>query len=220
MSLTLVSVPIGNFADITLRAIESLKAADAIICEEIRPAQTLLKRLGLLDLDRPMHQLNEHTKDNELPKLLEVCVEKNAALITDCGTPGFCDPGARLVDLCLKRGVPVDTNPGASSLMALLSLCGYRMDEFHFAGFLPAETQSRQLKIQSLQKLNSAIVLMDTPYRLDKLLQELCPLFSSRQAVLGIDLTGENHRLVRGAISEIAKTRHGKHPFVLLILKG
>src|ERR1700722_20122229 len=111
MSLTVVSTPIGHFEDITLRAIRSLKEAQGIICEEKKPASILLKKLQIPE--PPLWQLNEHSRQQDLPELIELCRTQKICLVSDCGTPGFCDPGAKLVDACLKAGIPVDVNPGA-----------------------------------------------------------------------------------------------------------
>ncbi len=239
MGLTLVSVPIGNLGDITLRAIETLKTADFIICEEIRPAETLLKRFGITVLTgaslskkqemqseeaeippKEIFQLNEHSTDAELKALLKLCRDFNVALISDCGTPGFCDPGANLADLCMRDKIPVDANPGASSLMTLLTLSGHRVDEFYFAGFLPSGTAERTQKIQELSRFKTNLIFMDTPYRLDKLLTELTPGFGSNKAVLGFDLTGKEQHVERGDIAKLASRKWGKFPFVLLVLKS
>src|SRR5258708_24103292 len=122
MSLTVVAVPIGNYEDITLRAKETLANCDVVICEEIKPASILFKRLGIPD--KEFFQLNEHSTPKDIEPLIELCKIKKVALISDCGTPGFCDPGPELVDGCFKEGVSVGVNPGPSSLMALLSLSG------------------------------------------------------------------------------------------------
>jgi 16S rRNA (cytidine1402-2'-O)-methyltransferase len=215
MSLTVVSTPIGNFQDITLRAIETLKAADVVICEEYKPAKILLKRLEIGE--KELFQLNEHSHEKDLPELVELCRTKNVALISDCGTPGFCDPGAKLVELCYREKIHVDVNPGPSSLMALLALSGIELKEFQFVGFLPAEKEARHKKIATLKNLRVPLVIMDTPYRLEATLKELTVDFGASTAVLGVDLTGEKHQLSKGRLSELAKQNWGKNPFVLLI---
>ena len=215
MSLTVVSTPIGNYGDITFRAVETLKACDILICEEKKPAEILLKRCGVTP--KEMFFLNEHSTPKDLKELVELCRKKNVALISDCGTPGFCDPGADLVSACLKEKIKVDVNPGASSLMSLLALTGERVDEFYFAGFLPSENSARQKKINALSKISTSIIVMDTPYRLTKTLQELSDLFGAKQVVLGVDLTGPDHQVVRGKLKELATQTWPKAPFVLLI---
>src|ERR1035441_2223268 len=148
MPLTLVSTPIGHFEDITLRAIETLKKCDGIICEELKPARVLLKRIGLgggegLPDVKKLYQLNEHSKPSDLKELIDLCRRQNIALVSDCGTPGFCDPGGVLVDACYKEKIPVQIAPGVTSLGALLSLTGEEIKEFFFVGFLPQEKNDR-----------------------------------------------------------------------------
>jgi 16S rRNA (cytidine1402-2'-O)-methyltransferase len=217
MSLTVVSVPIGNYGDITLRAKETLAAADCVICEEIKPASILYKRLGIPE--KEFFQLNEHSTPEEISELIQLCKNKNVALISDCGTPGFCDPGPELVSGCIKEAINVDVNPGASSLMALLSLSGVRLKSFNFIGFLPAEKSERQKEIQKLKKVNIPFIIMDTPYRLTSTLQDFAQNdFGSYKAILGVDLTGPGHRVARGSIKELATQDFQKLPFVLLVV--
>jgi 16S rRNA (cytidine1402-2'-O)-methyltransferase len=217
MSLTVIATPIGNYGDITLRAIESLKIADIIICEELKPARILLKRLGIEPLSKNLIQLNEHTRNSDLTECLSHCRTQKVALISDCGTPGFCDPGADLVDACLKEKIQVDVNPGASSLMTLLSIAGVRLDEFYFVGFLPAEKGSRQKKLDSLKNLKMPLIAMDTPYRLNATLEDFARLRPKAQAILGADLTGEHHKVLKGTCAELRCIELPKAPFVLII---
>ena len=122
MPLKLVATPIGDPKDITLRAIDVLKEADVVIGEERREVSKLLKSLGIEA--KMLELLNEHSRDNDVTDLLELCRTKSVALVTDCGTPGFCDPGARLVAACRREGILSTPVPGASSLMCLLSVSG------------------------------------------------------------------------------------------------
>lgn len=216
MSLVVVSTPIGNPKDITLRALESLKEAEVIVCEERRPAETLLKKHGIIN--KELRELNEHSKTHEVAELVSLCKTRLVALITDCGTPGFCDPGADLVAGCCQAGVRVDVNPGASSLLALISLSGVKLNNFYFAGFLPAEKSQREREVGELKKFKCPIIIMDTPYRLKATLKDLVGEFARYEAVLGVDLTGEKHQVHRGKLLEIEKRDLPKAPFILLLL--
>src|SRR5947207_403646 len=118
MSLHLVAVPIGDPGDITQRAIATLAAADIVVGEERKEVSKLLKALGVQG--KRMELLNEHSKDSDVTELAGFCRELKVALVTDCGTPGFCDPGARLVAACRSQNTAMTTVPGASSLMCLL----------------------------------------------------------------------------------------------------
>lgn len=216
MSLTVVSTPIGNLKDITLNAIEVLTECQAVICEEIRPAETLLKRLKIPA--KELLQLNEHSEKSALQSLLNRCKSENIALISDCGTPGFCDPGQDLVELCYKNGVEVKVCPGASSLMAFLSVAGRSLNSFYFAGFLPANTGDRSQEIKRLKAHKCPIIIMETPYRLKQLLLALSMEFEKSQVILGIDLTGPKHQIIKESLSKLKDREFEKLPFVLALL--
>lgn len=216
MSLTLVAVPIGNPQDIGLRALEILKNAEAIILEEFKESTQFLRAHGISG--KEYLQLNEHTTPEELKDLMEHCRQKKIALITDAGTPGFCDPGADLVRLCRTNGVAVDSIPGASSLMTLLSHSSQRLDQFFFRGFLPAETEARELALKKLAKDPQAIVILDTPYRFGKTLKDLQKHFADRKVLIGINLTQADQKIWEGMTAKIAADQFpAKAEFILLI---
>ncbi len=219
MSLTLISVPIGHPKDITLRALELLKTADLIIGEEPKPLFQLLKTL---DIPRPEKAefLNEHSKDVDLDFFVEECKKKNVVLVTDCGTPGFCDPGAALVNLCRKNNISVTAAPGASSLMVLLSLSGLDLKEFYFKGFLPANNEKRAEAIESLKKYKCPIVLMDTPYRFQAFLKDLKSKLPDHHCLLGLDLTAPNERILHTPLKKLdLSALPEKSEFILIVYK-
>ena len=148
--LTLVATPIGRNDEITLRSLELLKNADVVICESTKETSTLLKSL---DIKAKRYELlNEHTEADDVAKLLEICRTQNAVLVSDCGTPSFCDPGFQLVNVCRKENIKIQSSLGASSLMGLLSLSSERLYQFYFRGFIPAETVAREKEWLSLKK--------------------------------------------------------------------
>jgi len=217
MSLTLVAVPIGNLGDITLRALDSLKQADLYIGEERKPMFRLLKELGV-QTPQNYELLNEHSEKEDILNLAKLCKDQNAVLVTDCGTPGFSDPGAELVAACRELGVAVTSNPGASSLTTFLSLCGVRLTSFNYPGFLPRETEEREKFIKKLATANTPTILMDTPYRLQKTLKELAQWAPKKKMALGIDLTKVNEAFFVGTTQEIAKKcQDNKREFIFLI---
>lgn len=217
--LSLVSTPIGDLKDISLRALEVLKAADIIIGEERREASTLLKRLDIPV--KELYLLNEHSNASDVEELLNLCKHKNVALISDCGTPSFYDPGYQLVEGCRRKQIKVVSVPGASSLMGLMSLVSRRVTSFYFAGFLPADTSERQSRFKSLIARQEALVLMDTPYRLLKMMGELETLAPHRSILLGLNLTQETEIVLEGSASEILKNLNQKGieraEFILLV---
>lgn len=218
MSLYVIATPIGNPEDISLRAQRLLNESDIVIGEEAKPTRRLLKSIGVPP-QKDIHLLNEHSSQNDLQDLLSLCRKKTVALISDCGTPGFCDPGAHLVALCRKNKVPVSSVPGPSSLMALLSVCGHRLDRFYFQGFLPSKTEDRKIRLKSLQNQSEPLVIMDTPYRLKKTLEECNDHFPKRTLVLGMKMSQEEETVLQGTACSLLKSLpFEKAEFILLIL--
>lgn len=219
--LYIVATPIGHPKDITLRALEALQAADHIIGEEQRVASTLLKKLNLSH--KSLHLLNEHSTESDVEELTQLCKNQQVALISDCGTPSFYDPGYQLIQQCRKRNILVTAVPGASSLMTLLSLVSQQVNQFYFAGFLPADSELRAAKFKALCTHSDALILMDTPYRLLKLLTELETHFSQRRVLLGLNLTQESEVVLEGAPKDLLRALNQRNiekaEFILLIYK-
>jgi 16S rRNA (cytidine1402-2'-O)-methyltransferase len=215
MSLTLVATPIGNVQDISLRGLELLKNADAIILEERKESTAFLRSHGISG--KEYFQLNEHSTKEDLEELVKLCSEKAVALITDCGTPGFADPGADLTRLCRQKNIPVKSVPGPSSLMTLLSLSSERIDQFVFRGFLSPETEVRNKQWLELKKEKRAFVIMDTPYRLAKVIDELVSNFPTRRILAGINMTQESEQILEGTPSQVKnKIAEKKAEFMIL----
>jgi len=217
--LYIVSTPIGHPKDITLRALELLQEADYIIGEEQRIASTLLKKLNIPN--KELYLLNEHSTENEVEELVELCLKSRVALISDCGTPSFYDPGYQLVKLCRQKNIPIVAAPGASSLMTLLSLVSQKVTQFYFAGFLPADSEQRSAQFKKLKINQEALVLMDTPYRLLKLMTELDQNFKKRKILIGLNLTQEQELVLEGTATEILESLNyrgiEKAEFIILI---
>ena len=215
--LYVVATPIGNAGDITTRAIETLAHADVILCEEHRNGSRLLKSLGIA---KPLLELNEHNEAERIQEVLLMLAQgQTLALISDCGTPVFSDPGKKLLKLLYEMNIAVTPLPGASSLMAALSVCPFDLEEFLFIGFLPVKTDQRQKKLSQLKYSNYPLVLMDTPYRLQRLLQEVQQSFGKKQNIfLACDLTMPEERLYLGPVDEILpRIQSRKAEFILII---
>ncbi len=218
-TLFLISTPIGNPDDITLRAINTLKNADLVVCEEWKVGKQLLK---YLNIENDMLNLNEHNTKEQTPELVELLKSgKNLALISDCGTPVFSDPGFALVKSCYAAHIQVTAVPGASSLMAALILSGYELDEFLYLGWLPRKKEDRLAKIRLMKSERRTTILMETPYRLIPLLEQLeKELGEKRKASLCCDLTKENELVLRGNLGSIKKQAEAegwKREFVLVL---
>jgi 16S rRNA (cytidine1402-2'-O)-methyltransferase len=217
MALFVVATPIGNAQDFSLRALDILKTADLIIGEELKVLRQTLKAAGVRDT--PLEQLNEHSTAEDIAHFVGECQTKNVALVSDCGTPGFCDPGADLVAACANAGVSVRPAPGPSSLMTLLSVCGVRVEQFLFYGFLPAKTELREAALATLKRETRPFIVMETPYRSQRLVEDLARNFPNHHCVLGLDLTGENEKIIRGAARDLLKAGEmaDREPIALLI---
>jgi 16S rRNA (cytidine1402-2'-O)-methyltransferase len=217
-SLYIVATPIGNPGDITLRALDILRDSEVVICEEIRQGSSVLKKIGITD--KKLIELNEHNEKDQAPEILKMLFQgDNLALISDCGTPIFSDPGAYLISLANEAGIAVVPIPGVSSLMAALSVMDVKLNQFFFAGFLPRESNDRRKELASLKAMRKSLILMDTPYRLVKLLEEIGVVFGGKQRItLACDLTLPSEKVFRGSVASIRDSilKH-KAEFILII---
>lgn len=216
--LYIVATPIGNWDDITVRALNVLKTVDLLVCEEFRVGSTLLKKLSLPK--KELINLNEHNEKEQAQLVIQKLMQGlDIALISDCGTPVFADPGHMLINQAVQVGIEIIPVPGASSLMTTLSVLDFKLDKFYFAGFLPREKEQRKSELNSLKSLTIPIVLMDTPYRLMRLLEESAQTFGkNRRITLGINLTMDNEKFYRGQISEVIKQLNVKKAEFMLVI--
>lgn len=204
-TLYIVATPIGHPDDITLRAIETLKTADAVVCEEYKPGSTLLKRLGIEGKELVL--LNEHNEAEVAAELLTRLLSgQSLALFSDCGTPVFSDPGHYLIQLASSSGVKVSPIPGASSLMAALSVLDFHLERFIFAGFLPRDPDVRRKMLTYYRTLKMPLVVMDTPYRLGALLDDVVKSYGKGIWVtVAFDMTMPTETIYRGEAAEVRK---------------
>ncbi|HSD64283.1 MAG TPA: 16S rRNA (cytidine(1402)-2'-O)-methyltransferase [Ignavibacteriaceae bacterium] len=217
--LFLVSTPIGNFDDITLRALKILKEADFIICEEFKEGKRFLSHYNI---EKELISLNEHNEDDVVNDIiLKILSGKNAALISDCGTPLFSDPGHLLVDLCISQSVDVIPVPGASSLLPALVGSGLDFEKFFYYGWLSPKKEIRRQELYKLKQIRYVIVILDTPYRLKTLLSDVVKVLGKNiPVVLAFELTKKDERFYRGNAEEILKIAESKNlkgEFVLLL---
>ncbi len=217
--LYLVSTPIGNYADITLRAIDVLKSSDIIICEEYKEARRLLGHYGI---QKDLLSLNEHNEELVSDEIISFIKSgKIVSLISDCGTPLFSDPGKILTERCINTGIEIIPIPGANSLLPALITSGFVIDRFYYYGWLSPKTDIRENELKQLAKKRELLVLMETPYRLTKLLGSITKIFpSNTPAVLAYQLTMPEEKIFRGTIADlysIAAEKKLKGEFVLLL---
>lgn len=217
-TLYIVATPIGNPKDITLRALDVLKGADAVICEEYRQGSRLLHQFGMDE--KELVTLNEHNEKEVAQKLSQRLVKgESMALISDAGTPVFADPGLHLMGILYQMNIPVKPVPGPASLMAALSLCDFSIDRFVFAGFPPRKTQRREGFLEKYATETIPVILMDTPYRLTKLLTEVRNVFGDHQEILlACDMTLRTEAIYRGRVGDILPKVSGqKREFILIL---
>ena len=186
-TLFVVSTPIGNDDDISLRALKVLKTCDIVVCEEGKVGAKLLRQHKI---SQPIEELNEHNEDATAAVLLEqLRAGKNLALISDAGTPLLADPGLALVKLAIKHEIPVDVVPGASSILTALVRSGLPTNQFVFAGFVSRKPDERITELTALSQERRTIILLETPYRLLPLLEAAAQVMPKRAAYLGCNLT-------------------------------
>lgn len=217
--LYIVSTPIGNYNDITLRALNILMETDFIICEEFKEAKRFLSHFKI---EKELFSINEHNEEESSREVLKKLKEgKSGALISDCGTPLFSDPGKILVRMCIDAGIDIVPVPGANSLLAALVGSGFNLDKFYYAGWLSPKSEIRKKELSSLKSIRSLIVLMETPYRLKAILSDISKIFGPKtETVLAFELTLPAEKFLRGNVSEIlkiAETKNLKGEFVLLV---
>lgn len=217
--LYLVATPIGNWEDITLRALRILKEVDLVVYEERKEGSRLLRHYGI---EKPVESLNEHNEAASTQIILERLRQgKSVALISDAGTPAFADPGQLLVRKAIGAGIRIVPVPGASSLLPALILSGFSIDEFVFQGFLSPKRNRRITELQQLKREPRTIVLMDAPYRLAQLVRDIAEVFgSSRRVCVAFDLTLPTEEILRGTAPELYQRfskEDRKGEFVLLL---
>ena len=203
-TLFIVSTPIGNYEDITLRALNVLRKVDFIICEEFKEGRRLLSRYKI---EKKLIELNEHNEEEASDEILQMMLDgKSAALISDCGTPLFSDPGHLLVDLAIQNKIDVIPVPGASSLLTALVGSGLDFEKFYYYGWLSPKKDIRRKQLLDLKRRKETILLMDTPYRLKTLMEDVVKILGSNiPCVLAFELTTEKEKFYRGNAANILK---------------
>ncbi len=216
MPLHIVATPIGNDEDLSARAVRLLRLCPIIIGEEYREVTSLLKKISAGP--KQIELLNEHSTETDVKRLVELVRNQEAALVSDCGTPAFCDPGANLVRIARQEGIKIHSVPGPSSLAAFMSISGVRLDHFLFRGFLPANREERVRELKALQAEPKAIILLDTPYRLGRLLDDIAQNMPDRIVTVGMNLSQMDEAVFTGPagkLNGILKDKKGE--FLLLL---
>jgi 16S rRNA (cytidine1402-2'-O)-methyltransferase len=217
-TLYLVSTPIGNLEDITLRALRTLRECDVIAAEDTRHTANLLKHFGISKPLLSYFKFNEARRSEEI--IDRLARGEKVALVSDAGTPGISDPGERVVRAALQEGHKVEAVPGPSALLPALTASGLPTDEFHFVGFLPHKSGQRRKKLESIRSIPGTLALYESPFRIEKLLAELAEVMPEREVVLAREITKKFEEFLRGSpeqLLELFLKRKPKGEFVALI---
>jgi 16S rRNA (cytidine1402-2'-O)-methyltransferase len=202
-TLYVVSTPIGNPEDITLRAIRTLKEVDLIAAEDTRRTGLLLKHFGI---EKP---LTSYFEGNEMKKrefiLSRLMESTDIALVSDAGTPGISDPGFRLIRLAIENEVPVIPVPGPSAVITALSIAGLPTDAFFFKGFLPHKPKKRRDLLEELKETRETLIFYESPHRIDETLWDISEILGDREIALAREMTKAYEEVMRGKVSEIRR---------------
>ncbi len=216
--LYIVPTPIGNLDDITLRAVNVLREVDFILAEDTRTTSFLLRHLGIEKKLHSHHKFNEHATVKMVAG--SIAAGRNAALVSDAGTPGIPDPGFLLVRTCVEAGIEVETLPGATALVPALVQSGFPCDRFCFEGFLP-QKKGRAKQLQSLADEERTMVFYESPYRVVKCLEQFAEVFGlERRVSVSRELTKKFEQTVRGTVAEVLehfRTTEPKGEFVIVL---
>ena len=200
-ALYIVSTPIGNLSDITLRALEVLKQVDLIACEDTRHSGILLNHYNIKNKLTSFYEYNKKERTPEIVNLLKQ--GKSVALVSDAGTPGISDPGFYLIREVITQNLSVVPIPGPSALLSALVISGLASNRFAFEGFLPKRDGRKNKKLQGLKNETRTMVFYDSPYRVLDSLRDMLEIFGDRKMVLVRELTKKFETVMRGKISEI-----------------
>ena len=207
--LYVVATPIGNLRDITMRALEILKDVDLVAAEDTRHSGILLKHY---QIDKPLISYHEHNEAMRAAQLIErLATGQKIALITDAGTPGLSDPGARLIRECIKRDLPLTIVPGPSSLLPALVGSGFSTEKFFFGGFLPIKSGQRERELRAVATRQETSIYFESPYRLTKTLKASIDVLQDRQLCVARELTKKFEEFRRGTAAELL-AHYQAHP--------
>lgn len=218
--LILVPTPIGNLQDITMRAVEVLKAADIILAEDTRVSAKLLKHLEITKKLIAHHKFNEHKTTGSIVSKIEQ--GNTVALISDAGTPAISDPGFLLVRACVEKNIKVECLPGATALIPALAVSGLPSDKFVFEGFLP-QKKGRQTRLKLLAEEPRTIIFYESPYRLVKALEQFVEFFGpERNACVCRELSKMFEEVKRGNVTELQEyyTKHTPKGEIVIVVEG
>jgi len=200
-TLYLVSTPIGNLEDVTMRGLRVLREVGLIAAEDTRRTRRLLDRY---DIHTPMTPMHEHNERKKAPRLVaELEAGTDVALVTNAGTPNISDPGFLLVREAIEHGITVVPVPGPDALVPALAASGLATHRFVFEGFLPKRPGERRRRLEAVAGQTCTVVLYESPHRIERLVKELCDLIPDRRVVLAREITKLHEEFMRGTPREL-----------------
>jgi 16S rRNA (cytidine1402-2'-O)-methyltransferase len=218
--LYVIATPIGNLGDITLRALEILKDVDLVAAEDTRHSGILLKHY---QIQKPLISYHEHNEAMRTAQLVErLAAGEKIALITDAGTPGLSDPGARLIRECIKRGLDFTIIPGPSAILTALVGSGFSCERSFFGGFLPVKSGQRERELRAATTREETSIYFESPYRLTKTLRASIDILQDRQLCVARELTKKFEEFRRGTAAELL-AHYEAHPpkgEIVLLISG
>jgi len=218
--LYLVSTPIGNLEDITLRALRVLKEVDLVAAEDTRHTGMLLKHYGLKKSLTSYHDFNKERKAPLLIKRLKA--NQSVAVTSDAGTPGISDPGYYLVQLAIREDIQVVPIPGATAFLSALVVSGLPTDRFAFEGFLPAKPGKRRKRLKELHEEKRTLIFYESPHRFAKMMNDVSEILGQRRVVVARELTKKFEEILRGTPEGIRKSL-GEHKIkgeLVILIEG
>ena len=210
-----VATPIGNMGDITLRAIETLKQSDLILCEDTRVSKKILQKFEINKKIISNHKFNEN---KNLEKVLELLKNRKViSLISDAGTPAVSDPGRILIKECVKNGIDIFPIPGASAVSTAISISGFS-DNFYFCGFLPEKQNQVKKLFKDLSLLNGSIVFFISPNKLNKKINEIKEFFLNRDILICREITKYHEEYIRTPIKELTNLNFSRKGEITVVI--
>ncbi|MBA8666995.1 16S rRNA (cytidine(1402)-2'-O)-methyltransferase [Holosporaceae bacterium 'Namur'] len=200
-ALFIIATPIGNLEDITLRALDTLKKVNVILCEDTRVTQKLL---SAYQINTKCFQFDDHASDNKIEKCLTLIEQgQSIALVSDAGTPVLSDPGCKLVNKAMERGIKVESLPGACSLINALVLSGFKSLKFSFLGFLPHEKAAKEKTLAGYKKFETTLIFFESPRRLLDTLKAASQIFPTSQVCVAREMTKRFEEITRGNFTSL-----------------
>jgi 16S rRNA (cytidine1402-2'-O)-methyltransferase len=208
--LYIVATPIGNMGDITLRALETLKAADYVVSEDTRKTGIFLKHF---DIKKPQISFHEYNEERQVGRIMELLHEGRAvALVSNAGMPAISDPGYLLVRAAIDEGIPFTVLPGPTAVVMALVLSGLPVHSFTFRGFSPRKSGARRRFLQVDEQSPHTLIFYESPFRLKAFLEDALAVYGDRQAAVANDLTKLFEAVLRGSLSELIKQVNETEP--------